>query len=57
MASNDESQKIESYNATVHMNSRVYYVTIPMDVVRKMSIRKNDLVMMKIAHASPPEGF
>lgn len=57
MASDGESQKIETYNATVHMNSRVYYVTIPMDTVRKMAIRKNDLVMIKIAHTAPPEGF
>ena len=57
MTSDNESQKIESYHATVHMNSRVYYVTIPRDVVRKMSIRKDDLVVVKVAHTSPPEGF
>lgn len=57
MTSNNECQKIESYHATVHMNSKVYYVTIPRDVVRKMSIRKDDLVVVKVAHTSPPEGF
>lgn len=56
MTSQDRSQ-IESYTARVHMNSKVYYVTIPMDVVRKMGVKKDDLVMMKIAHGSPPEGF
>lgn len=57
MTPSDKSQRIESYTAKVHMNSKVYYVTIPMEVVRKMGIRKDDLVMMKIAHGSPPEGF
>ena len=57
MASDSESQKIETNNATVHMNSRVYYVTIPMDTVRKLSIKRDDLVMIKIAHTSPPDGF
>ena len=57
MTSDNGSQKIESYHATVHMNSRVYYVTIPRDVVRKMGIRKDDLVVVKVAHTSPPEGF
>lgn len=57
MASDTESQKVESYSATVHMNSRVYYVTIPMDTVRKLSIKRDDLVMIKIAHTSPPDGF
>lgn len=57
MASDSESQRIESYNATVHMNSKVYYVTIPMDTVRKLSLKRNDFVMIKIAHTSPPDGF
>lgn len=57
MTSDAESQKIEFYNATVHMNNKVYYVTIPKEIIRKMSIKKNDLVAVKVAHTTPPEGF
>lgn len=51
------SQQVESYNAKVHRNGKLYYVTIPIETVRKMSIKQNDLVIMKIGRASPPEGF
>lgn len=57
MVPNKDCQKIESYTASVHMNNKVYYITIPRDVVRKMAIRKNDLVIVKLAHGAPPEGF
>lgn len=52
-----QSQAVESYTAKVHRNGKMYYVTIPTDTVRKMTIKQNDLVIMKICRASPPEGF
>lgn len=57
MVPNKDCQQIENYTASVHMNSKVYYITIPRDIVRKMAIRKNDLVIVKLAHGAPPEGF
>lgn len=57
MDTDKSSQHIEIYDAKVHMNNKVYYVTIPRDIIRRMSIKKDDLVVMKIAFASPPNGF
>ena len=51
------SDTVNTYNARVHMNSKVYYVTIPREVVRKMGLRRDDLVAVKVGRTQPPEGF
>lgn len=43
--------------AKVHRNGKLYWATIPIDLVRKMSLKQNDIVIMKIGEAKPPEGF
>ena len=54
---NPDRSQFTTYDAKVHRNNKVYYVTIPVDTIRKMGLKKDDLVIMKIGRASPPEGF
>ena len=52
-----ENSETDTFSKTIHEMHSINYVSIPIQTMKKLDLKKGDIVLIKIAKTRPPADF